>query len=251
MYKSDRDKADRDTTSRLSPYLSAGVISARELVRATMRILRSRKVESSRDHSVGMWVQEISWRDFYSHVLVAFPRVSMGRPFQERYADVKWETNEEHLNAWKKGMTGVPIVDAGIRQMNTMGWMHNRVRMITASYLTKDLMLDWRLGEKHFMEQLIDGDLASNNGGWQWSASTGTDSQPYFRIFNPYRQSEKADPSGDYIRHFVPELAKLRGKDLHDPPPKTADKLGYPKPLIKHDEARARALRRYKNPGEE
>lgn len=175
----------------------------------------------------------------------------MGRPYQEKYADVKWETNQEHLNAWKEGRTGVPIVDAGIRQMNTMGWMHNRVRMIVASYLTKDLMLDWRLGEKHFMEQLIDGDLASNNGGWQWTSSTGTDSQPYFRIFNPYRQSEKADPTGDYIRGFVPELTNLRGKELHEPPAKVADKLGYPKPLILHDEARARALRRYKNPGEE
>lgn len=148
--------------------------------------------------------------------------------------------------------------------------MHNRVRMIAAMYLTKDLMIDWRLGERvshlssvvsnreeinifpglqHFMQQFIDGDLASNNGGWQWSASTGTDPQPYFRIFNPYSQSEKADPSGDYIRTFVPELRKVFGPEIHNPPAKLADKLGYPRPLIDHKEARDRALRRYKNPG--
>ncbi|KAI0052987.1 hypothetical protein FA95DRAFT_1482511 [Auriscalpium vulgare] len=251
VYKEQRDKADRDTTSRLSPYLSAGVISARECVRATLDLLGVKNVKADRDSGVGMWVQEIAWRDFYTHVLVAFPRVSMGRPFQEKYADVKWETNQAHLDAWKEGRTGVPIVDAAMRQANTMGWMHNRARMIAAMYLTKDLMLDWRLGEKHFMEQFIDGDLASNNGGWQWSASTGTDPQPYFRIFNPYSQSEKTDPTGDYIRAFVPELRKVFGKDVHCPPPKLADKLGYPRPLVDHKEARVRALRRYKTPGSE
>ena len=149
--------------------------------------------------------------------------------------------------------------------------MHNRARMIAAMYLTKDLTIDWRLGERvsyllnfylksftnqipfpalqHFMQQFIDGDLASNNGGWQWSASTGTDPQPYFRIFNPYSQSEKADPTGDYIRTFVPELRRVFGPDIHNPPAKLADKLGYPRPLVDHKEARARALRRYKNPG--
>lgn len=149
--------------------------------------------------------------------------------------------------------------------------MHNRARMIAAMYLTKDLMIDWRLGERvnyplnfylefvtnlipfialqHFMQQFIDGDLASNNGGWQWSASTGTDPQPYFRIFNPYSQSEKADPTGDYIRTFVPELRGVFGPDIHNPPTKLADKLGYPRPLVDHKEARERALRRYKNPG--
>ncbi|TDL29483.1 hypothetical protein BD410DRAFT_848600 [Rickenella mellea] len=213
-YGDDRDKADIDSTSRISPYLASGVISAREIVRKTMDFLKIKKVEASRGNGVGIWVQELAWRDFYNHVLTSFPRVSMGRPFQEKFADVKWETNEIHLQAWKVGKTGVPIVDAAMRQLNTMGWMHNRCRMITAMYLTKDLMLDWRLGEKYFMENLIDGDLASNNGGWQWSASTGTDPQPYFRIFNPYAQSEKADPTGNYIRHYVPELAGLKGKGL-------------------------------------
>ncbi|EIN10414.1 hypothetical protein PUNSTDRAFT_119399 [Punctularia strigosozonata HHB-11173 SS5] len=250
LYKDQRDKGDRDSTSRLSPYLATGVISARECIRETMKLLGIKKVEASRDKSIGVWVQEIAWRDFYTHVLAAFPRVSMGRPFNEKYADVRWETNEEHLQAWKEGRTGVPIVDAAMRQCRTMGWMHNRMRMIAAMYLTKDLMIDWRLGEKYFMENFIDGDLASNNGGWQWSASTGTDAVPYFRIFNPYSQSEKADPDGHYIRYFVPELQTLKGAGIHNPAPEVADRLGYPRPLIRHDEARERALRRYKNPGE-
>lgn len=251
-YKDARDRVDGDTTSRLSPYLAAGIISARECVRATLALSDSKhpKVDVSRDTGIGRWVQELAWRDFYTHVLALFPRVSMGRPFQEKFANVSWETNEAHLQAWKDGRTGVPIVDAGMRQANKMGWMHNRLRMITAMYLVKDLMIDWRLGEKYFMEVLIDGDLASNNGGWQWSASTGVDPAPYFRIFNPYTQSKKADPSGDYIRYFVPELAKVFGDEIHNPPPKLAEKLGYPAPLVKHDEARQRAIRRYKNPGE-
>lgn len=253
-YNTARDHADADTTSRISPYLASGVISARACVRAAMAVLGITRVDASKTNGPGVWVSEIAWRDFYTHVMAAFPRVSMGRPFHEKYADVKWETNAAHLKAWKEGRTGVPIVDAALRQANTQGWMHNRARMIAAMYLTKDLMLDWRLGEKHFMQQFIDGDLASNNGGWQWSASTGTDPQPYFRIFNPYSQSEKADPSGDYIRYFVPELKGLSGKALHDPyshlDKATFKKLGYPEPLVNHKEAREQALRRYKNPGE-
>ncbi|KAH9844228.1 DNA photolyase [Rhodofomes roseus] len=252
-YKDERDRLDADTTSRLSPYLAAGIISARTCVRATTELSANKKIDVSRDTGIGRWNQEIAWRDFYNHVLALFPRVSMGRPFQEKMANVKWEseTRDGHLQAWKDGRTGVPIVDAGMLQAKTMGWMHNRVRMIAAMYLTKDLMIDWRLGEKYFMEILIDGDLASNNGGWQWSASTGVDPAPYFRIFNPYTQSHKVDPTGEYIRTFVPELAKLRGEELHKPPPGLADKLGYPRPLVDHDEARKRAIRRYKNPGEE
>ncbi|GJE84507.1 DNA photolyase [Phanerochaete sordida] len=251
-YKDARDRVDADTTSRLSAYLSAGVISARECIRATLALSNHKqpKIDASRDTGIGRWVQELAWRDFYTHVLALFPRVSMGRPFQETFAKVSWETNEAHLQAWKDGRTGVPIVDAGMRQANKMGWMHNRLRMITAMYLVKDLMIDWRLGEKYFMETLIDGDLASNNGGWQWSASTGVDPVPYFRIFNPYTQSKKADPSGDYIRYFVPELGKVFGDEIHNPSPRLAEKLGYPTPLVKHDEARQRAIRRYKNPGD-
>ncbi|KAN0097489.1 DNA photolyase, FAD-binding/Cryptochrome [Tylopilus felleus] len=251
MYAEKRDRGDEDTTSRLSPYLSAGVISPRECIRATMTLGGLKKVDAGRTTGIGRWVQELAWRDFYTNVLANFPRVSMERPFQERLANVKWEVNEEHLAAWKQGKTGIPIVDAAMRQMNAMGWMHNRMRMIAAMFLTKDLMLDWHLGEQYFMEQLIDGDLASNNGGWQWSASTGVDPAPYFRIFNPYTQSQKADPTGNYIRMYVPELKNLQGPELHNPPINVADKLGYPRPIVVHAEVRERAIRRYKNPGQE
>ncbi|KAG6911209.1 hypothetical protein DXG01_003076 [Tephrocybe rancida] len=263
-YDQDRDRADKDTTSRLrhSVYLSSGVLSIRECVRATMKLLNIDKVEGGRTSGTGRWVQELAWRDFYTCVLVGFPRVSMGRPFLERFSAIVWEDHQapedstnaaEHhnqgndaevLRRWKDGTTGVPIVDAAMRCMKEMGWVHNRMRMITAMFLTKDLMLDWRVGERYFMETLIDGDLASNNGGWQWCASTGVDPCPYFRIFNPYTQSEKADPTGEFIRHWVPEL------NLHNPSESAAKKLGYPLPIVKHADARERALRRFKNPGE-
>ncbi|KAF5344091.1 hypothetical protein D9758_008838 [Tetrapyrgos nigripes] len=273
-YKVDRDDASRNTTSRLSPYLAAGVISSRACVRATMKLQNnSDKVDGGKDTGIGRWVQELAWRDFYINILVSFPRVSMGRPYLEKYANVVWELHREDgnkgakegaydsdpvgdgkdneaLKKWKEGRTGVPVVDAAMRCVNQMGWVHNRFRMIAAMFLTKDLMMDWRVGEKYFMQNLIDGDLASNNGGWQWSASTGVDPAPYFRIFNPYSQSKKVDPAGDFIRQFVPELAKLRGDDLHDPSESTADKLGYPRPVVRHHEVRDRALRRFKNPGE-
>ncbi|KAG7096829.1 hypothetical protein E1B28_004238 [Marasmius oreades] len=274
-YGKDRDDATRDNTSRLSPYLSSGVISARACVRATLTMQSSKKIDGGRDTGIGRWVQEIAWRDFYANILTLFPRVSMGRPYLEKYAKVVWENHQEKgaggggdayagadpdpvgqgkdgemLKRWKEGKTGVPIVDAGMRCINEMGWVHNRLRMIVAMFLTKDLMIDWRVGERYFMQTLIDGDLASNNGGWQWSASTGVDPAPYFRIFNPYSQSSKADPSGEFIRHFVPELSKLRGEELHKPPASVADKLGYPRPIVDHHEVRDRALRRFKNPGE-
>ncbi|KAG6854838.1 hypothetical protein C0991_012028 [Blastosporella zonata] len=267
-YDKDRDRADKDTTSRLSVYLSSGVLSIRACVRATMRLLGINQVEGGGTSGVGRWVQELAWRDFYTCVLVGFPRVSMGRPFLEKFSAVVWEEHQapedipdaseyhdrgkdgEALQRWKEGTTGVPIVDATMRCLKEMGWVHNRMRMITAMFLTKDLMIDWRVGERYFMEQLIDGDLASNNGGWQWSASTGVDPCPYFRIFNPYSQSEKADPTGEFIRHWVPELSKLRGKDIHNPSESVAKKLGYPLPIVKHADARERALRRFKNPGE-
>ncbi|KAK7061835.1 Deoxyribodipyrimidine photo-lyase [Favolaschia claudopus] len=266
-YDADRDNADKDTTSRLSPYLAAGIISARACIRATMPSTKNAHVES------GRWVQEIAWRDFYVCILAGYPRVSMGRPYQEKSADIVWEgpaldnaytdgeqqinpkaelpltTSESNIEKWKSGQTGYPIVDAGMRCVKETGYLHNRVRMICAMFLVKHLMIDWRVGEKYFMENLIDGDLASNNGGWQWVASTGVDACPYFRIFNPYNQSSKADPTGEFIRHFVPELARARGPELHNPPASVADKLKYPHPIVKHEESRDRAIRRFKNPG--
>ncbi|KAJ7591027.1 DNA photolyase, FAD-binding/Cryptochrome [Mycena floridula] len=256
-YDDRRDQADLDTTSRLSPYLSAGVISARACVRATMDLLKVSKVEAGKTTGIGRWVQELAWRDFYTNVLVSFPRVSMGRPFLEKYADVVWEAHSDEsgdnllLKKWKEGKTGFPIVDAGMRCLNEFGWMHNRLRMICASFLIKDFGVSWAVGERYFMEQLIDGDLASNNGGWQWCASTGADPCPYFRIFNPYSQSTKADPSGNFIRQFVPELKKLKGTDLHSPSAETARAVGYCQPIVQHNVSRARCLARYKNPGTE
>ncbi|KAK0490822.1 DNA photolyase, FAD-binding/Cryptochrome [Armillaria novae-zelandiae] len=262
-YDTHRDAADSDTTSRLSPYLSAGVISARTCVRSTMKLLGVNKVDGGKTTGIGRWVQELAWRDFYISLVVAFPRVSMGRPWLEKYAAVIWEAHQssekgklskdsdnELLQAWKNGMTGYPIVDAAMRCTQEMGWLHNRLRMITAMFLTKNLMFDWRVGERYFMENLIDGDLASNNGGWQWCASTGVDPCPYFRIFNPYNQSVKADPKGDFIRQFVPELASIKTSEIHNPSAKTARALGYPLPIVDYKETRQRALRRFKTPGE-
>ncbi|KAG8881219.1 hypothetical protein FRB97_009788 [Tulasnella sp. 331] len=255
-YADQRDRADVDGTSRISPYLAAGVISARQCVRKLLKV-KGGEFKTGKDSGFSVWIQELGWRDFYTHIMAAFPRVSMGRPFQEKYADVFWEEDVDGdvLQRWKDGKTGYPIVDAAMRQCNTQGYMHNRCRMIAAMFLTKDLMLDWRLGERYFMQNFVDGDLASNDGGWQWVASTGTDASPYFRIFNPLLQSEKTDPDGSYIRHFVPELKHLKGKYVHDPygtlPKNEFKKLGYPEPIVDHKFAKERAIRRFKTVGAE
>lgn len=174
----------------------------------------------------------------------------MNKPFKPEYTNIDWEYDRENFVAWCEGRTGYPIIDAAMRQLNHMGYMHNRCRMIVASFLAKDLMLDWRMGERYFMEHLIDGDFASNNGGWGFGASTGVDPQPYFRIFNPLLQSEKFDLEGDYIRKWVPELKDVQGKAIHDPYGRgkgdVAKKKGYPKAIVEHKFARDRALSRYK-----
>ncbi|KAG2013533.1 photolyase [Coprinopsis cinerea AmutBmut pab1-1] len=266
-YHTDRDRADKDTTSRLSPYLSSGVISIREVLRAILKVTGAQQLNTDSKTGAGRFISELAWRDFYTDVLASYPRISMGRPFLEKYSGIIWENHQAPANSkdpagtemdaealfrWKRGTTGVPIVDAAMRCLNKMGWVHNRMRMIVAMYLTKHLMIDWRVGERYFMQTLVDGDLASNNGGWQWSASTGVDPCPYFRIFNPHTQSLKvqADPTGDFIRHWVPELRNLRGLDLHNPTSSIANNLGYPLPIIEHKEGRERALRRFKQPGE-
>lgn len=177
----------------------------------------------------------------------------MNKSFKPEYTDIKWEYNKDHFTAWTDGKTGYPIVDAAMRQLNHTGFMHNRCRMIVASFLAKDLLIDWRMGERYFMEHLIDGDFASNNGGWGFSSSTGVDPQPYFRIFNPLLQSEKFDLNGEYIHKWVPELRDLRGGKngaVHDPYGRGAEtvvkKNGYPRPIVEHKFARDRALTRYK-----
>ncbi|KAJ3196739.1 hypothetical protein HDU82_001679 [Entophlyctis luteolus] len=231
-YSSDRDFPGKHGTSRLSFYLTLGLISPRVCLSRALS-LNSKKFDSGNEGIV-TWISELCWRDFYRNILIEFPQVSKNKPFKMETDGVFWITDPKNqlFQKWCTGNTGYPIVDAGMRQLLEDGWMHNRVRMITASFLTKDLGVDWRLGERHFMRHLVDGDLASNNGGWQWAASTGTDSQPYFRIFNPNRQSERFDPDGTYIRKYVKELAKVKGKEIHDP--KFRAKLGYPPPIVDH-----------------
>jgi deoxyribodipyrimidine photo-lyase len=252
QYQQIRDLPAEDKTSRLSAYLSAGVISARTCLQLCLHEVNadSRNLPDF-SSSAGAWLNELVWRDFYTHVMLAFPRVSKHLPFQLATEKVTWRQDEEQLNAWKEGLTGYPFVDAAMRQLKHTGWMHNRLRMIAAMFLSKHLLLDWRKGEKYFMQNLIDGDLAANNGGWQWSASTGTDAAPYFRVFNPFSQSKKFDADGAFIKLFCPELKKVPARALHDPDllKKEIQRLGlkYPEPIVEHKWARKRAIEAFKN----
>jgi len=246
-YKADRDRADLEGTSTLSPYLAIGAISPRTCLRAALDA-NGGQLDRGGVGEVH-WISELVWREFYKHILVAFPRVCKGRAFKPESERLRWAENPAHLAAWQAGMTGFPIVDAAMRALSATGWMHNRLRMITAMFLTKDLFLDWRLGERHFMLNLVDGDLAQNNGGWQWSASTGTDAAPYFRIFNPASQSRKCDPEGRFIKRWVPELRDLDGEDIHDPaewPALFRPRLDYPELIVDHAASRARVLAAFK-----
>ncbi|CAO1621477.1 unnamed protein product [Parajaminaea phylloscopi] len=247
-----RNLMSENGTSRLSPYLAAGVLSPRACLRATVS-LDNDKLRVGRSTGTEMWNTEISFRDFYAHVLAAWPRVSMDRAYVTKFEDVVWEYDEKTFSAWAEGRTGYPIVDAAMRQLNKSGWCHNRGRMIVAMFLSKHLMIDWRWGERYFAQNLIDSDLASNNAGWQWSASTGTDASPFFRLFNPESQSEKCDPRGEYLRYWLPELAGIEGAAIHAPHSRLAkkefEKLGYPRPIVDHKWARERALRRFRDPG--
>lgn len=239
-YKSDRDAPAIEGTSTLSPYLAVGAISPRQCLAAAMKANGGR-ADGGR---VGpaTWISELIWREFYVHVLVGYPRVCMNRAFKPVTDRLAWRDDEAGFAAWCAGRTGYPIVDAAMRQLAQTGWMHNRLRMIAAMFLTKDLLIDWRRGERFFMRSLIDGFFASNNGGWQWSASTGTDAVPYFRVFNPASQSQQNDPEGAFIRRFVPELASLDAETIHDPPPLVRTRLGYPEPIVDHAAARKRVM---------
>jgi len=231
-----RDFMAKHGTSRLSPYLRFGLVSARECLRA------------AEDAGIAdKWISELAWRDFYAMVMYHWPEV-VTCEFQPQYrGTIAWSGAGAHWEAFKKGMTGYPIVDAAVRELLQTGWMHNRARMIVASFLTKDLLIDWRLGEEFFAQHLMDYELASNNGGWQWAASTGTDAAPYFRVFNPVLQSKKFDGAGEYIRHYVPELEGLSDKDIHAPwelgmmRPKN-----YPEPVVDHAAAKAKVLAAFK-----
>ncbi len=231
----------------LSPYLTAGVLSVRQCAAAAIEA-NDGQLDGGHEGIV-QWIDELVWREFYKHILVGFPRVSMHRAFKLETERLVWTDNDSQFEAWCHGQTGVPIVDAAMRQLTTTGWMHNRLRMITAMYLSKNLFIDWRRGERFFMQHLIDGDLAANNGGWQWAASTGTDAAPYFRIFNPVSQSKRFDPEGAFIRQFVPELADLDDSEIHDPsclPSLVRSRLDYPEPLVDLSVSRKKAIDAFK-----
>jgi deoxyribodipyrimidine photo-lyase len=235
-YHTDRDFPALDATSTLSPYLSAGLISPRQCLAAAMEAARAKPAARKGADS---WISELLWRDFYRHLIAAIPRLSMGRPFRPETEHLDWTDDSALLDAWKQGQTGVPIVDAAMRQLAATGWMHNRCRMITAMYLTKTLFISWREGEQHFMHHLVDADLAQNNGGWQWAASTGTDAAPYFRIFNYNTQAQRFDPQAQYIRRWLPELAKVPTDAILNG---NAAEFGYPPPIIDTTIARQRTL---------
>ena len=247
-YNDNRDLPAVSGTSLLSAYLAAGVVSPRHCLAAA---LAANNGNIAGAEGPTTWISEITWRDFYSHVMVGFPRVSMHRPFKEKTDAIRWRDDDADFDAWKNGQTGYPIVDAGMRQLNQTGWMHNRLRMVTAMFLSKHLLIDWRRGEEYFMSKLIDGDLAANNGGWQWSASTGTDAVPYFRIFNPFSQSKRFDSDGEYIKKFCPELEPVPATALHDAKKLTMalekHDTGYPGFVVDHKMARERVLKEFKS----
>ena len=233
-----RDFPAQKGTSRLSPYLSHGMLSPRHLVFLA---------KQSDSEGAGVWLGELIWREFFKQILFHYPNTAE-ESFRQEYRAIAWENNPQWFERWKAGQTGYPIVDAAMRQLKHSGWIHNRLRMIAASFLVKDLLIDWRWGEAWFAGQLIDYDLAANNGGWQWAAGTGCDAQPYFRVFNLVLQSQKFDPDGQFIRRHIPELAHL-GKDLiHSPwlAGASIDTHGYPEPMVSHAQQREKALALFK-----
>lgn len=243
-YHTARDFPSLDNgTSGLSVHLRFGTVSIRECVRLAM----DKPTAGSR-----VWLSELIWRDFYQMILDRIPHVVNGS-FKKEYDKIKWLGSDSNFKAWCLGQTGFPIVDAGMRQLNKTGWMHNRLRMITASFLVKDLLVDWRKGEAYFAEKLLDFDLAANNGGWQWCASTGCDAQPYFRIFNPVLQSKKFDSECEFIKKWVPELKSLSIQEIHllsleEPSLTSIFKIGkdYPRPIVSHSQQKLRTLKMYR-----
>ena len=243
-YADDRDRLDTPATSRVSPYLRFGMVSIRECLR-----LAHRKPGAGSE----AWERQLAWRDFYRQLLATMPRLEVG-PMDERTAGLPWNDDPTALLAWREGRTGYPVVDAGMRQLAAEGWLPNRARLIVASFLVKDLGIHWQSGERVFMDRLLDGDLASNNGGWQWVAGTGTDAQPFFRIFNPVLQGRRFDPEGSYVRRWCPELESVPASTVHSPwllNESDQRRFGcvigrdYPKPIVDHQQARRLALARF------
>lgn len=243
-YDTARDFPAEAGTSQLSPYLAAGAISVKHCFHLALQHNQG-ELESG-NSGLRSWMNELIWREFYWHLLHGFPKLSMHRPLRDETNAVPWRVANGDVAAWCEGRTGVPIVDAAMRQLASTGWMHNRLRMIVAMFLTKNLLVDWRVGERFFMEHLIDGELAANNGGWQWSASTGADAAPYFRVFNPISQSEKFDPEGKFIRQWLPELASLDRKSIHNPSDAQRQALKYPAMLVDLKSSRQRAIDAFK-----
>jgi deoxyribodipyrimidine photo-lyase len=250
QYKKARDYPSVAGVSYLSVHNRFGTLSIRELFRAALKV---RTKDAEIKENIDTWISELIWRDFYFQILYNFPRVAY-EPFNNEYKDFPWENDMEKFQKWCDGETGYPIVDAAMKQMNQTGYMHNRLRMVTASFLTKHLLVDYRLGEQYFAAKLLDYDLSANNGGWQWAASTGCDAQPYFRVFNPTLQSEKFDPQAKFIKKMLPVLAQVDAKYLHNPSEyeeELADAgviLGedYPWPIVNHKEARQHTLDLFK-----
>jgi deoxyribodipyrimidine photo-lyase len=233
-YDKIRDYPEAEGTSRLSVHLKFGTCSVREAFHAIQESLGP-------DHPL---LRQLYWRDFFTHIAYHFPRV-FGRAFREKYDAIAWENDPARFQAWTEGRTGFPIVDAGMRELNATGFMHNRLRMITASFLVKDLHIDWRWGERYFARHLADYDPCVNNGNWQWAASTGCDAQPYFRIFNPWRQQQKFDPDCRYIYRWIPELRAFPAKQIHQWDRKHG-RCGYPEPIVNHALESERARRAFK-----
>ena len=248
-YSESRNSPILDGTSRISPYLALGILSPK---RCILEGLKLNNFEfTSGNKGICKWIDEIVWREFYRNIMHSFPRVSKNKPFKLDTESIQWRHSDKELEAFYTGNTGFPIVDAGIRQMLAEGWMHNRLRMVVAMFFTKNMLHDWRLGEKFFMQNLIDGDFSSNNGGWQWSSSTGTDSAPYFRIFNPITQSQNFDPNGEFIKHFIPELKDVPINKIHQPQIDLFSSYDYPEPILDLKESRLRAIQAFKDAREE
>lgn len=236
-YKTKRDFPGIRGTSRLSPYLHFGQVSSRRL----WHLAQEASEQGASRTGVEAWTRQLVWRDFATHLLYHQPQLDW-EPMQEKFKDFPWGKHDEQLRAWQRGQTGYPIIDAGMRELWATGWMHNRVRMIVASFLVKDLLIHWREGALWFWDTLVDADLPNNSFGWQWAGGCGADAAPYFRIFNPVLQSKKFDPDGAYIRRWVPELRELDTKDLHAPWEMDTPPKNYPAPIVDHSQARDRAL---------
>lgn len=229
-YRRDRDFPDLAGTSLLSAALSAGTVSVAECWHLAQPAIQ----DPQQSDGAACWISELAWRDFYRQIMANYPKLAWGAPFRDDTRMIRWSHDTSLFQAWCEGRTGYPLVDAAQRQLLQTGWMHNRLRMVSAMFLSKHLFIDWRWGERFFMQHLMDGDFAANNGGWQWSSSTGTDAAPYFRVFSPIRQSQRFDPEGHFIRRYVPELAVLEGRAIHEPWKVAAIVPDYPAPIVDH-----------------